>query len=248
MQNKLPGLREISRAYDQRFARGDFRESDSFYRWVLKCLNPAPQTSLLDISCGEGHLLKWASRLYDVGVWGIDISTVALRLSRQNAPGARLARCDGINLPLADDVFHYVTNLGSLEHYTDVLQGVREVARVLKPEGRAAILLPNSYYLADIIWLVWRTGYGPSHQQTLEQFATAGEWRDILAQGGIEVLRTYAYNFRLPVSASDWRWYRERPHKFLNLLIAPFTPFHLAYCFLFVGRKRQAGDDATDGQ
>jgi len=238
MQDPVPSLREISDSYDQRFAQGDFRESDGFYRWVLKRLAPTPQNALLDVSCGEGHLLRWASRLYHLETWGLDLSTVALEISGRNAPEARLARCDGTALPFPDNTFDYITNLGSLEHYVDIPQGIREMARVLKPEGRAAILLPNSYYLADIVWLVCRTGYGPSHQQTLERFATFGEWKDMLEEGGIEVVHTHAHNFRFPLNRSDWRWYQRRPRRFLNLLIAPFTPLHLSYCFLFIGKKR----------
>lgn len=233
----MPDLEEISRLYDQRFAEGDFHESESFYKWVLKCLDPTPEKALLDVSCGEGHLLKWASRLYDVRVWGIDISKVALALSLQNVDRVKLSRCDGINLPFPNDTFHYITNLGSLEHYMDILQGIQEMARVLRPDGKVAILLPNSYYLADVIWRVWRTGYGPSHQQPLERFATVGEWSDMLSKGGIEVIHAYAYNFHFPTSCRDWQWYQERPRRFLNLLIAPFVPFNLSYCFLFIGQK-----------
>jgi SAM-dependent methyltransferase len=232
MSAQLPSLSKIASEYDQRFAQGDLQESGGFYRWVLKCLSPTFRTTLLDVSCGEG-------------VWGVDISTTALKRSRQNAPDAKLARCDGITLPFPDNTFHYITNLGSLEHYTSILQGVQEMARVLRPEGSIAILVPNSYYLADIIWQVWRTGYGPSHRQVLERFATVGEWKDILEEGRIEVLSTYAYNFRFPVRLADWQWYRKRPRKFLNLLIAPFTPLNLSYCFLFIGQKRQDGGTST---
>jgi hypothetical protein len=110
------------------------------------------------------------------------------------------------------------------------------MARVVRPGGKLAILLPNSYYLADVIWWVWRTGYGPSHQQVLEKFATVGEWKDLLTAGGIVVERIYPYNFSFPTVAADWHWYRKRPRRLLNLLIAPLVPTNLAYCFLFIGR------------
>lgn len=192
---------------------------------------------LLAVSCGARQLLRCASRLWRMDVWGIDISTAALGLARQKAPDARLVRCNGIDLPFPDNTFHYIANLGSLEHYANVPQGIEEMARILRPDGKVAILLPNSYYLVDIIWQVWRTGYGPSHRQLLEHFATVGEWNDMLAKGGIETLSIHAHNFRFPLSAVDWYCYLKRPRKFLNLLIRPFIPFYLAYSFLFIGRK-----------
>jgi ubiquinone/menaquinone biosynthesis C-methylase UbiE len=237
MGQHFPSLSEVSDAYDQRFAQGTLRESESFYRWVLRRLDPSRHKALLDVSCGEGHLLHWASRLYDTDGCGVDLSRVALLISHEQLDEAGLARCDGIALPFADCSFDYVTNLGSLEHYADIPLGIREMARVLRPGGRAAILLPNSYYLADIVWQVMRTGYGPSHQQPMEQFATAGEWRDLLEEGGLEPKQTHPYNFRFPFRAADWQWYRGRPRRFLNLLISPFVPFHLSYCFLFICQR-----------
>ncbi len=238
MKQQFPSLSEISDSYDQRFGHEGLRESESFYRWVLHHLAPRKGTALLDVSCGEGHLLKWASRLYDVDGWGIDLSTVALQISQQQASRARLARCDGMALPFASHSFDYVANLGSLEHYADIPQGVREMVRVMKPDGMAAIQLPNSYYLGDVIWDVMRTGYGPTHQQPLEKFATAGEWKEILEEGGLRSQRVLAYNYRFPLRAADWQWYRVRPQRFLRLLIAPFVPFNLSYCFLFICHKR----------
>jgi SAM-dependent methyltransferase len=195
---------------------------------------------LLDVSCGTGQLLRSASILWDLDVYGIDISRVALMLTGQCAPGARLIQCDGAVLPFRDCTFEYITNLGSLEHYTDALQGIREMARVLTAGGRLAILLPNSYYLVDILWRVLRTGYGPSHGQLVERFATAGEWKDMLTEGGIQVLGTHAYNLRFPTTMADWAWYRLRPGRIARLLVGPFLPFNLSYCFLFVGRKARS--------
>ncbi len=238
MSNRILTIAEIAGRYDQMFARGELQETESFYRWVLKRLAPSPGATLLDISCGEGHLLRLAHCLYNLDVWGIDISTFALRKSRQNVPSAKLVRCDGISLPFPDNAFQYVTNLGSLEHYVNIMQGIREVARVLRPEGWAAILLPNSYYIVDIIWKVGRTGYSPSHQQPLEHFATVGEWKDMLTEGGISVMHIYAYNFLFPKWRRDFQWFWKRPRRCLYLLVKPLIPFNLSYCFLFVGRKR----------
>lgn len=232
----LPGLSMVAAAYDDRFVQGEFRETDSFYRWVLKTLNPSPGANLLDVSCGEGHLLKWAARSHQLAGYGIDISQAALYIALHNVCQPLLVRCDALALPFPDATFQYVTNLGSLEHYPDILQGIREMARVVKLGGKVAVLLPNSYYLADIIWRVWRTGYGPSHQQMLEKFATVGEWKELLTTGGIVVERVYPYNFSPPTVAADWRWYRKRPRRLLNLLTAPLVPANLAYCFLFIGR------------
>ena len=105
---------------------------------------------------------------------------------------------------------------------------------MLRPGGRAAIVLPNAYYLADIIWHVWRTGRGPSHKQALERFATIGEWRDLLEMMGLAPRCIRPYNFLWPRSRADWRWYARRPRKLLYLLSGLLTPRNLSCQFLYL--------------
>jgi len=224
-------INEYNKIYLQ---RGRLRDAPALYRWVLDLLQLTPGNWLLDVACGEGVLVSMAKArgIYAVG---LDISWRAAYLAKSVTNGYILVG-EGESLPFGDATFDAVTNLGGLEHFVDPEQGVREIRRVLKPNGYAAILLPNSYYLVDIIWHVWRTGYGPSHKQPLERFATFGEWRDLLEAGGLRVERFYKYNFLLPRSRDDWEWYLRRPRRLLYLIIAPFIPFNLSYSFLYVCR------------
>ena len=139
--------------------------------------------------------------------------------------------------PFPSSTFDYVTNLGSLEHFKDPFVGLSEMYRVLKPNGKAVILLPNSYYLVDIIWTVLRTGNPPSHEQQIERFATYREWQNQIENSHFQILEAYKYNFCFPKSVRDLQWYFQRPRKILNLMVAPFIPFHLSYSFLFILSK-----------
>ncbi len=230
---------EILTKYDEMYsAPGHLRDADALYRWTLNKLAPQRGQRLLDVACGEGVLVRLAQE-QGLDVVGIDLIYKATLLARKDLPVSVVLVADGEKLSFPDASFDYVTNLGSLEHFLSPLSGIQEMRRVLKPSGRAAILLPNSYYLADIVWNVWRTGYGPNHKQPLERFATYGEWKDLLEEGGLFVERGYKYNFRFPRSKSDWRWYFQHPRKFLYLMAAPFLPFHLSYSFLYVCRHSQ---------
>lgn len=228
---------EARAGYDELYrSPGRLRDADALYRWVLRYLQVKPGQRLLDIACGEGALLQLAQQ-QGVNSVGLDIAWEAARLARQLLPQTPILVGNGENLPFPPASFDYITNLGSLEHFADPLQGVKEMRRMLRPQGRAAILLPNSHYLADIIWHVWRTGYPVSHKQPIERFATYGEWRDLLQEGGLIVEKGYKYNFRFPLTRADWRWYWQHKRKFLYLAIAPFVPFHLSYSFLYICRR-----------
>ena len=224
---------EIRRAYDAIFrAPGGLSDTPSLYSWVIKELSVRADHRLLDIGTGEGALLCTA-REHGLLPVGIDISLTAAWATRQRIGAGLVSLADGENLPFAAASFDRVTSLGSLEHFRDVPQGIRQIRRVLRQDGEAAILLPNSYYLIDILWRVWRTGYGPDHKQPIQRFATFGEWKDLLARNGLHVLRWRKYNFRIPRSQEDIRWYRAHPRKLVNLLVAPFLPLHFSYHFLF---------------
>lgn len=228
--------REVAKIYDELFSSpGKLRDSDRYYQWVLEKLDLQPGEKLLDIACGEGLLIKYA-RLMGVQAIGIDLSMAGLILSKHLIGSEIFTLADGEYLPFNSHQFNKITNLGSLEHFVNPKRGVQEIVRLLRNDGRAAIFLPNSYYLVDIIWQVWRTGYSACHHQPIERFATFHEWWDFLENAGLKVERAYKYNFLFPRTIKDWQWYFQHPLKLLNLIISPLIPFNLSNHFLFICR------------
>ena len=187
-----PTPAESGRHYDALYRSSPFEDSPTFYRWVIQLAAPDAGSRVLDIGCGLGGALAAASG-HDVELWGIDISREAVAAARSHVRGARVCLADGARLPFADASFDTILNLGNLEHFSDLDGGVAEMRRVLKPDGRAWILLPNLFY-SGVLWRVIRTGYGPDHQQPIDRFATRSEWRDFLEAGGLAVLRSIPYH------------------------------------------------------
>jgi len=208
---------ELRAAYNRRHAAGLLRDRDRFYRMALRRLRAFPGSSLLDVGCGGGFLLREARGLFAVGV---EVSDLALRAARENAPAAVLVLGQGERLPFPARSFDRVACLGNLEHFLDPARGVREIARVLKATGEALLLLPNSYYSGDFCRVI-RTGYGPDHHQPVERFATLYEWRDFLEAGGLEVLEVAPYN--------RFKWWKR------------LLPRALAYHFLYRARPSSPG-------
>jgi SAM-dependent methyltransferase len=208
---------ELRAAYNRRHAAGLLRDRDRFYRLARKRLGGAPGASLLDVGCGGGFLLRQAAGMRAVGV---EVSDVAIRAARENAPAALVVLGQGERLPFRSRSFDRVACLGNLEHFLDPARGVREIVRVLRPSGEALFLLPNSYYSGDL-WRVIRTGYGPDHHQPVERFGTLYEWRDFLEQGGLEVVEVLPYN--------RFKWWKR------------LLPRALAYHFFYRARPAGAG-------
>ncbi len=235
MNNRIT-LDDLRAAYDERFQKNDLRDSDSFYRWVFRQLSAAPGQALLDVACGSGRLLYYARRA-GVRAIGLDFSIEGLRRERSIDLDTELALADGQHLPLPDRSMDYVTNLGSLEHFLDPDKGIREMSRVLKPDGVIALVLPNAFYAADLIWWVWRKGRSASHKQPVERFAAYNNWREMLEVNGLKVDKGRRYNFMFPRTRLDLEFYHRFPRKLLYLAVSPFIPFNFSYSFLYLCKK-----------
>jgi ubiquinone/menaquinone biosynthesis C-methylase UbiE len=100
----------------------------------------------LDVGCGPGQFtILAAERAPGAEVWGIDLAPTMIELARRHASASSAAGrlhfevADVARLPFPDQHFDAVLSSGSIKHWPDPLQGLREIHRVLAPQGRAFI-------------------------------------------------------------------------------------------------------------
>jgi demethylmenaquinone methyltransferase/2-methoxy-6-polyprenyl-1,4-benzoquinol methylase len=100
-----------------------------------------PGGRALDVACGSGKLTAELARLAGGGlVVGMDFSGRMLLEAQRKEPGPSYARGDALRLPFPDRTFDAVTIAFGLRNLADPELGLREMARVLKPGGRAVVL------------------------------------------------------------------------------------------------------------
>jgi SAM-dependent methyltransferase len=145
---------------------------------------------ILDAGCGTGNNLAHLRRFGRTV--GVDLSVDALHLCRSRGVAAALGNL--LTLPFADESFDAVTSFDVLYHrwVADDRVAVREIARVLRPNGLFLLRVPA-------LKMLW----GAHDEAVLSRHRyTTGEVRRLLEGEGLEILRlTYANTLLFPVIA-----------------------------------------------
>ena len=92
------------------------------------------------------RILAWASRR-GARAYGVDISepTVVQARTAFHGNALRCAVSDVRELPFRDASFDAIYSMGTIEHFHETERAVEEMARVLKPGGRAIVGVPNRH-------------------------------------------------------------------------------------------------------
>jgi len=108
-------------------------------RWrrrTVRALGLPPGSTVLDVACGTGDLSRIAAK-QGMRVVGLDLSFGMLRAAPS---GPVLVEADALALPVADGAVDGVTCGFALRNVVDLPATLREMARVLRPGGRLALL------------------------------------------------------------------------------------------------------------
>ena len=131
-------------------------------RWRERAVERAgvgPGDRALDVCCGTGDLALELSRRVGPGgsVVGCDFSEPMLDIARRKAdeagtPSVRFEWADALSLPYDDETFDAVTVGFGVRNFADLERGLGELVRVLRPEGRLAILEITQPRRAPLSW------------------------------------------------------------------------------------------------
>ncbi len=112
------------------------------HRWRERAADLArvgPGSRALDVATGTGDLaIELASRGADVV--GSDFSEGMLDVARRKAPGLVWEQGNALALPYPDASFDASTVGFGARNFSDLAQGLREMARVVRPGGRVVVL------------------------------------------------------------------------------------------------------------
>lgn len=129
---------DAARAYEALFVPALFGQ------WAAKVVDAAriqPGLRVLDVACGTGVLARAVlSRTGPTGyVAGLDPSPGMLAVASELAPAVNWRQGSAESIPFADRSFDTVISQFGLMFFADRRQALREMLRVLTPEGRLVV-------------------------------------------------------------------------------------------------------------
>jgi SAM-dependent methyltransferase len=122
-------------------------EDCTYVNWKVAVTREHPivraATSVLDVGCGGGAILA-AIRQPGVRLAGVEISPEAVRALEKRGFEAAVVDLESGTLPFPDASFDVVLCYDVFEHLFAPESILAEIRRVLKPEGRAFLCVPNT--------------------------------------------------------------------------------------------------------
>ena len=196
---------------DPEVVRAEYADESAFvqrvtYRWAvyegpdprehaLLALLEAHVGRLLDAGCGTGEFAERAARVLGCEFFGVDQSERMAELTRARGIDARVA--DVRALPFGDGTFDAVAATWMLYHLPDLDEGLRELARVLRPGGRLVALQNDESHLVAL-WGRDESGFQQACEEALRRYFVRVERRDVRGAATFatrEALRGYLEGF-----------------------------------------------------
>lgn len=127
----------LARTYDE------LRPADALWHEAMELLTRLGDLRgrrVLDVGCGTGRLAALLAERHGCKVWGVDVSAEMLAVARERVPrGVGLKLAPAEDLPFRDATFERAV-LTLVVHHLDRPRAFGEIARVLEPGGRLALL------------------------------------------------------------------------------------------------------------
>lgn len=149
-----------SMLYD--YAQTAARRLLAVWQHPLDWLNIPPGGIALDVGSGPGTVTASLARAAGPGglALGVDISEpmLARAVRAEAGPQVGFLRTDAQRLPLRDDTVDAAVSIAVLQLIPDPVAALSEIARVLRPGGRLAVMVPTAGRAARLWRMLPNTG------------------------------------------------------------------------------------------
>ena len=171
-----------------------------------------PQMRILDIGCGAGSVSGELAK-HGHEVYGLDIMAEAVARAKNRGIKAEIYDVNNLPLPFKDSFFDCILALDILEHLFHPLSLLRDMSRMLSPQGYAIVFLPLHFDIRQRLRILAGKGilfyehlwYNPnlvSWEYFHIRFYTIRETEEFIRAGGFSIERN-AYR---SIVTADMGW------------------------------------------
>jgi ubiquinone/menaquinone biosynthesis C-methylase UbiE len=127
------------------YAKNTQKNMAGYRRGAQQVAEMAPaEATILELAPGPGYLAIELARLGNYHIVGLDISATFVEIARAKAKEAGVAvdfrQGNAAHMPLPDDQFDCIVCSAAFKNFSEPLQALDEMFRVLKPGGKALII------------------------------------------------------------------------------------------------------------
>src|SRR5574341_181361 len=112
-----------------------------------------PKGKVLDIGCGAGFFIESLKHYCkDIEAYGCDISHIAISEAKKRNLDIEFDVTKDGKLPYDDNFFDYIICMEVLEHVPDMTGVLKEMRRVIKPNGIIHISVATEGQIGTLFW------------------------------------------------------------------------------------------------
>jgi ubiquinone/menaquinone biosynthesis C-methylase UbiE len=198
---------------------------------IVQAADASPGMRILDVACGTGEPTISLAKLLDGKgeVVGIDLSPQALKVAQERLVGHQLSNvqfqlADVHQLPFPGNTFDRITSRLGIMFFQDLPEAMEELRRVLKPQGRIALLAwgpVEQPYFETMAGTVLRTldTSIPGSAGSMFAFGTVGVLTRVLSDAGFKSIQE-----RLEIVPWTWPGTPEEVWAYFQEVAVPFAP------------------------
>ncbi|AIF69770.1 ubiquinone biosynthesis protein UbiE [Palaeococcus pacificus DY20341] len=174
---------KIANRYDSWYLTKTGQYVDRTEKRLIFSMMHTKKGRALDLGCGTGN---YTLELYKRGfnVVGTDLSFEMLKIAKTKLPNVPFIKANAYNLPFKDESFDLVLSVTMFEFLKEPEKAVKEIYRVLKPNGEVVIGTMNGrsswFFFKRLKSLFVETAY------RYARFYTPKELEDILLSTGFK--------------------------------------------------------------
>ena len=151
---------------------------------------------ILDLGCGEGGFSLYIKKFKKI--FGAEIALEVAQIARQKSMILSLMDINGL-LPYRDNIFDAISCLEVVEHLFDPVCVLKEIYRILKPNGQLVLTTPNIRYFRNLYRLIIKGEFPHTSTETFAwdgghlHYFTRKDLYNLLREAGFEKIDFHIY-------------------------------------------------------